>query len=286
MISKREILYKAEEWKVPANTVDKDYVLGHFLRCFFEFGDNQNLFVFKGGTCLRKCYFPQYRFSEDLDFTLLDKSLFVDQSFLDGIAKQCESSTGIRFYVKKIDNKKHKNEEKGYECTVTFWGANHSANQAPGPKEMWVTKIKIDFSFDEEILFPINHNKILHPYSDGESFKSVTIPTYSLEEILTEKIRAFYQRSYNAPRDYYDVWYLLNNVLFDNWETIKNLLRKKCELKKVVINPNIFSDKEIKKNVSKAWKNSIAHHLPEETVPDFEYVWSFLSSNLFVVLLK
>jgi hypothetical protein len=28
--------------------------------------------VFKGGTCLKKCYFETYRFSEDLDFTLLD----------------------------------------------------------------------------------------------------------------------------------------------------------------------------------------------------------------------
>ena len=28
--------------------------------------------VFKGGTCLKKCYFETYRFSEDLDFTLID----------------------------------------------------------------------------------------------------------------------------------------------------------------------------------------------------------------------
>ena len=29
---------------------------------------------FKGGTCLKKCYFETYRFSEDLDFTLRDGS--------------------------------------------------------------------------------------------------------------------------------------------------------------------------------------------------------------------
>ena len=30
--------------------------------------------VFKGGTCLKKCFFETYRFSEDLDFTLTSMS--------------------------------------------------------------------------------------------------------------------------------------------------------------------------------------------------------------------
>jgi hypothetical protein len=30
-----------------------------------------NQWVFKGGTCLKKCYIETYRFSEDLDFTVL-----------------------------------------------------------------------------------------------------------------------------------------------------------------------------------------------------------------------
>src|SRR5450759_853385 len=34
----------------------------------------KDTWVFKGGTCLKKCYFETYRFSEDLDFTLSDES--------------------------------------------------------------------------------------------------------------------------------------------------------------------------------------------------------------------
>ncbi|MBW6474015.1 MAG: nucleotidyl transferase AbiEii/AbiGii toxin family protein [Anaerolineaceae bacterium] len=34
-------------------------------------GDLDKNLVFKGGTCLRKCYFPDYRFSENLDFTAI-----------------------------------------------------------------------------------------------------------------------------------------------------------------------------------------------------------------------
>ena len=34
----------------------------------------RDTWLFKGGTCLKKCYFETYRFSEDLDFTLVDAS--------------------------------------------------------------------------------------------------------------------------------------------------------------------------------------------------------------------
>jgi len=37
--------------------------------------------VFKGGTCLKKCYFETYRFSEDLDFTLRNEEQ-LDEEFL------------------------------------------------------------------------------------------------------------------------------------------------------------------------------------------------------------
>lgn len=37
--------------------------------------------MFKGGTCLKKCYFETYRFSEDLDFTLQDVE-HLDKAFL------------------------------------------------------------------------------------------------------------------------------------------------------------------------------------------------------------
>jgi len=39
MILKREISDKAIEWGVLPDTVDKDWVLGHFLRSFFSYPD-------------------------------------------------------------------------------------------------------------------------------------------------------------------------------------------------------------------------------------------------------
>lgn len=286
MILKKEISSKAEDWMVSPSTVEKDYVLGHFLNSFYSFGNNDELFVFKGGTCLRKCYFPDYRFSEDLDFTLLDKSLLINKSFFEQIAKHCEAYSGIRFDVRSVENKRFKDDEKGYKCIIFFWGANHNRNEAPAPKERWTSKIEIDISFDEEILFPIKRTKIFHPYSDLNKITLKEIPVYSLSEILTEKIRAFYQRSYKAPRDFYDVWYLLNHVEFDDWENIGTILQQKCAIKNKIIDTAIFNDETIFKSVSKSWNSSIAHHLPQHQLPELEQVWIYLKEHLFVKFLQ
>src|SRR5699024_9145767 len=121
MIYQKEIREKANAWKVTPNTVDKDYVLGHFLYCFFNFQNNKDLFVFKGGTCLRKCYFPDYRFSEDLDFTLLDESFDLKEKWLLKIAKMCTEQSGIQFHLIKFGEKYFQDVKKGYQAVIAFW---------------------------------------------------------------------------------------------------------------------------------------------------------------------
>lgn len=286
MIFQKEIAQKAGEWEVTPNTVDKDYVLSHFLNCFFNYENHRDVFVFKGGTCLRKCYFPNYRFSEDLDFTLIDPNFLVDETFILKIIETCAQNTDIRFNLIKFEKKQFQNEDKGYKFVIGFWGANHSRNQPPAPKERWTTKIEMDISFDEEILFPVQQKLINHPYSDNSWISKNTIPVYALEEILIEKVRAFYQRSYKAPRDFYDVWYLLNNHSFNNWDKITKMLQQKCELKNKIIDTEIFNNDQIYETVSKSWNQSIAHHLPSKQLPEFKEIWSFLRDKLFTVFLR
>ncbi len=69
MIDKREILEAASSFSLP-NVVEKDYVLGWILDGIYAHEELAESWVFKGGTCLKKCYFETYRFSEELDFTL------------------------------------------------------------------------------------------------------------------------------------------------------------------------------------------------------------------------
>jgi predicted nucleotidyltransferase component of viral defense system len=61
------------------HVVEKDYVLGWILWGIYGKESLSNNWVFKGGTCLKKCFFETYRFSEDLDFTLRD----LQQTILD-----------------------------------------------------------------------------------------------------------------------------------------------------------------------------------------------------------
>jgi len=69
MIPKAQLLALAKHYELLPTTVQKDYVIGWLLRAISEHvGLSQ--WVFKGGTCLKKCFFETYRFSEDLDFTI------------------------------------------------------------------------------------------------------------------------------------------------------------------------------------------------------------------------
>lgn len=71
MIEKREILAIAQQTSLTPHVVEKDYVLGWMLAAIYSHEELAENWVFKGGTCLKKCFFETYRFSEDLDFTLL-----------------------------------------------------------------------------------------------------------------------------------------------------------------------------------------------------------------------
>ena len=70
MIDCLEIMEFSREVGLVPEVVEKDYVLGWVLGAIFSHQSLRMDWLFKGGTCLKKCYFETYRFSEDLDFTL------------------------------------------------------------------------------------------------------------------------------------------------------------------------------------------------------------------------
>ncbi len=74
------------------STIEKDYVLGRVLMGIQNNTKTKDSWIFKGGTCLKKCFFDEYRFSEDLDFTLIDSSQMTE-SFLMGILKELSEWT-------------------------------------------------------------------------------------------------------------------------------------------------------------------------------------------------
>ena len=76
MITKEEIKKIAFSQGLSPTTIEKDYVLGWILLGIAKNPQLSNEWIFKGGTCLKKCYFKKYRFFKDCDPFLLRKTLY------------------------------------------------------------------------------------------------------------------------------------------------------------------------------------------------------------------
>jgi hypothetical protein len=64
------ITQRANSERFPAQTIERDYVLAHLCTDIGAIGDAR--LVLKGGTLLRLCYFADYRYSADLDFSAIN----------------------------------------------------------------------------------------------------------------------------------------------------------------------------------------------------------------------
>lgn len=114
------------------------------MDAIFSIPECRDNLIFKGGTCLRKCYFEDYRFSEDLDFTAINPDFVLDKKLLDKIMMLVTDRTEMALYPEKLERLKFNDEPTGYAAKVKFWGADHSRNQAPAPPQRWQTSIKIE----------------------------------------------------------------------------------------------------------------------------------------------
>lgn len=130
MILKKEVERIAEQKGVAKTTIDKDWVLGHFVDAIFSIPECRDKLVFKGGTCLKKCYFKNYRFSEDLDFTAIDPDFVLNKKLLDKIVKLVTERTEIPLYFQELKLLKFKDRPTGFSAI------NEVISRSPGIKPM------------------------------------------------------------------------------------------------------------------------------------------------------
>jgi predicted nucleotidyltransferase component of viral defense system len=273
MISKNEISRLAQEQKVRTATVDKDWVLGHFIDAIYTLPECHNNLIFKGGTCLKKCRFPDYRFSEDLDFTATNENFVFDLKLLKKVVDLVTERTEMPLHIQSLENLQFNNHVTGCCAKIKFWGADHSKNQQPAEPNRWQTSIKIEVILYEKMIFAPEIANVFHNYSDKLTENAQNIPIYSINEVLAEKIRALIQRSYTAPRDYFDIWYLSKNIENIDWREVVEGFYKKVEYKNLqfsgieqLINEN--NDAVLKS----AWKNSLEHQIENGKLPEYEIV--------------
>lgn len=281
MILQKEIATIAEAKEVAKTTIDKDWALGHFIDAIYSIKKCRDNLIFKGGTCLKKCYYPDYRFSEDLDFTSINPKFKLDNKLLKEIIALVTERTEMRLHIHQLKELRFKNKLTGYAAHIKFWGADHSRNQAPPPPERWQTYIKIEIILYEQMIFSPAQRAIHHAYSDALSEEANKIPCYTLQEVIAEKLRALIQRSYTAPRDFYDIWHLSQNGKELDWKEIIGAFHRKMKFKGITFTgvDQLIND-ENDKPLQAAWKNSLAHQIPGKGLPDYMEIKKYLKNLL------
>ncbi|MEA2085058.1 MAG: nucleotidyl transferase AbiEii/AbiGii toxin family protein [Thermodesulfobacteriota bacterium] len=183
--------------RIPENILERDYCIAWFLVGLSR-SSLCNLLVFKGGTALKRCYFGDYRFSEDLDFTLAKKiPLSGILAEFENVSTNVLKDSGIIIQYSREDRRSHEN-------SYTFYLAYEGPLPGTSLKE-----VKVDITINERIVLPVQEKVVLRGYDEYEDFpENAKIKVYSLEEILIEKVVALTDRARNEPRDLYDVWYL------------------------------------------------------------------------------
>lgn len=184
--------------RIREDVLERDYCLAWFLNALAE-SDLRPVLAFKGGTALKRCYFADYRFSEDLDFTLHQALPFEEiRARLERVYATAQQQSGIAFAFDRQDPRVRAN-------THTFY--LRYTGPLPGNND-----VKVDITINEVLSFPLEDRPVLRGYMEFSDLpENRPILVYSLNEIAAEKTVALTDPARNEPRDLYDLWYLTEN---------------------------------------------------------------------------
>jgi len=268
MIGRADIEQRVREWGLREDVVEKDYVIGWLLWGIGSEATLGEMWAFKGGTSLKKCYIETYRFSEDLDFTILPGGPVAPVDVgpplrlaLDRVAEE----SGIDFSQQAPALHGHPSG-KYTEGRVYYVGPRRTPR---------VASVKLDLSASEKIVRPTVQRPIAHPYPDALPGPGV-VRCYCFEEVFAEKIRALGERG--RPRDLYDV---VNLYRREDQQAaavapeIRQVLIEKCQTKGVPV-PTLASVQTTERleETRSEWENMLRHQLPE--LPPFNDFWNVL----------
>ncbi len=268
--------------KLPWEVLERDYLLSWILAGLSQVEELQHSLAFKGGTALKKCYFGDYRLSEDLDF-----------SGLEGVPTATELEEAIREACRLAEQQL--GEYAAAEVTCYRY---EEKEPHPGGQEAFIVRARlpwhnrpqiramIEVTMDEPMLWPLQKRRIIHEY--GEPL-DVQIHVYTLEEIVAEKLRAILQHekrreqrgwSRSRARDFYDLWRIL--VAHRTQMKLSDFavpFHKKCEVRDVAVaGPDAFFEGALLAHVAETWEQWLGPLVPE--LPPFEEVISELRPQI------
>jgi len=260
--------------EIPWEVLERDYLLSWILAGIEQVEALRETLIFKGGTALKKCYFGDYRFSEDLDFSGLPGT--PTGNAMERAVSQAGSAAARllnEYAAVEITSERYTEREPhpGGQEAFTIRARFPWQRQAQ-------TRVIIETSLDEKVLKPPNLRSVIHEY--GEPL-DVKIRVYALEEIVAEKLRAILQHiqkleergwSRSRARDYYDLWRILGTYKQElNLSGFVPFLREKCAHRNVVFNSaGDFFPEGMMAYVEKTWTQWLAPLVPR--LPSFATV--------------
>ncbi len=271
MIAEAELRRLAAAWEVDPMIADLDYVLGCFLSQWYRDKMAQSL-RFKGGTCLRKTYFGDYRFSEDLDFTAEERiSIEELRALLGQTIQHMQDVFGLNLSERppRIEIVGDEYGKESYQARLYYRGPLRWRGD---PRA-----IRLDISHDEYLGLPAEARDIIHPYSDLELVTGVKIPCYGLAEMFSEKLRALIgQRRFAIARDLYDVFQLVKRGSLDLADVISILPRKFSVKGLDVEDIQVDYVENRRDEFERDWDRNLRYLLPITDEVSFEEAWAML----------
>ena len=254
MIKPGEIQQRANAVGVRDQQIEKDYILSWILFGIAKHEQLSKAIVFKGGTVLKKVYFEDYRFSEDLDFTVLNAEISNEQifSWFNEVFEFIKDEANIPLDI--IDNNEH--EDGGINFYISYIGPLGGQGNNK--------RVKVDISRSEKLVFEPVMNDVIIGFTDLEEHQLLCYP---LEEVLVEKMRSVMQRM--QARDFYDIWYLLEEHKMDADFYISEF-EAKCKSKDLQHTDFPKKLDERLPQYKGRWKSSMSEQIKD--LPDFDQV--------------
>lgn len=222
----------ARRYGVPQHTIERDYAISYLLVGVASQPALKRTLVFKGGTALRKLFFGDYRFSEDLDFSTQNAPMgdVLEDAFSEAVDEALRRLTAygpfsIEF-ERYVEREPHPHGQEAFTVRVRFpWHATP------------LCRLRAEITHDEPVLMKPEKRRLIHGYEDEDLHAEVY--AYRLEEMVAEKLRTLLQtrqkllsRGWGRPhaRDYYDLWRILDTFGEGlERQQFMSLLRAKCE---------------------------------------------------------
>jgi predicted nucleotidyltransferase component of viral defense system len=270
MIPWRDVLQLRAEWQLEPQVIEKDYILGWLLAGIANEPELSQTWIFKGGTCLRKCYYETYRFSEDLDFTVIGGGPETPENLsvsFGRVAAWIREEAGLELIIDDGSFVRRQNL-RGRPTTQ-----GRIAYRGPNPPSV-LPKVKLDITSDEVLVDRPVMRPIVHSYSDGP-LPTRGVLCYSLTELFAEKLRALVERC--RPRDLYDVVHMHRHPdLLGLAPRVRATLGRKCAHAGVdVPDADAIRSSPYQAEIEREWENMLGHQLPRP-LPPFAEFWGTL----------